>query len=112
MKIYNNTVYGQKASARDTGIKVSEGAVDTEVKNNIAYNNATNIVDEGIGTSLAANLTLDPKFVDAAAANFALQAGSPAIDRGETLSEVPKDYNGVPRPQGPAYDIGAYEYVY
>ena len=112
VKIYNNTVYGQKANAGDTGIKVSEGAVDTEVMNNIVFNNAKNITNKGTGTILAANLTSDPKFVNAAAANFALQLGSPAIDMGETLSAVPRDYAGVSRPQGPAYDIGAYEYVY
>jgi hypothetical protein len=35
--------------------------------------------------------------------------GSPALDAGETLAEVPSDYSGTPRPQGPASDIGAHE---
>ncbi|MEW6209043.1 MAG: right-handed parallel beta-helix repeat-containing protein [Acidobacteriota bacterium] len=34
---------------------------------------------------------------------------SPAIDRGEALTEVKTDYAGNPRPQGKAYDIGAHE---
>ncbi|TMA51589.1 MAG: right-handed parallel beta-helix repeat-containing protein, partial [Deltaproteobacteria bacterium] len=111
VKLYNNTVYGQKATSDDIGIEVASGALNTMVKNNIAYNNARGIANSGTGTTLAANLTTDPKFVNATAANFTLQAGSPAIDAGVTLSAVPNDYARVSRPQGPAYDIGGYEFV-
>lgn len=38
-----------------------------------------------------------------------LQAGSPAINAGQTLSDVTTDFNGVTRPVGAAYDMGAYE---
>ena len=37
------------------------------------------------------------------------RAGSPAFDSGEKLMEVKVDFAGVTRPQGAAYDIGAYE---
>lgn len=37
------------------------------------------------------------------------RADSPALERGEPLADVIDDYLGVPRPQGTAYDIGAYE---
>ncbi len=37
-------------------------------------------------------------------------AGSPSIDRGATLADVPTDYAGTNRPQGSAYDIGAFEF--
>jgi len=37
-------------------------------------------------------------------------AGSPSIDKGQTLADVPVDYAGVVRPQGSAYDIGAFEF--
>lgn len=42
---------------------------------------------------------------------MALGAGSPAIDKGATLSSITTDQRGGPRPQPPggAYDIGAYE---
>lgn len=48
-------------------------------------------------------------FVNVSANNYKLQAGSPALNTGVTLSEVPTDIVGVARPQGPAYDIGCYE---
>jgi hypothetical protein len=34
---------------------------------------------------------------------------SPAFDRGERLPEVKSDFTGLARPQGTAFDIGAYE---
>jgi len=41
-----------------------------------------------------------------------LQPGSPAIDVGLTLADVPVDYVGTPRPKGIRFDIGAFEYIY
>jgi len=49
-------------------------------------------------------------FVDPANNNYALKAGSPAIDAGVALPQVPSDILGVARPQGLAFDIGAYEF--
>src|SRR2546427_12298046 len=53
---------------------------------------------------------VNPQFVNLATGNFHLQPGSPLIDKGTTLSQVTNDYDGVARPQGSAYDIGAFEY--
>jgi CSLREA domain-containing protein len=39
----------------------------------------------------------------------ALLTGSPAIDAGDDAACPPTDQRGVPRPQGPASDIGAFE---
>jgi hypothetical protein len=50
-------------------------------------------------------------FVDAAGHDYALAPGSPAIDAGTTLSGVTMDRAGASRPQGPAFDVGAYERV-
>ena len=49
----------------------------------------------------------DPQLV--AADNFHLRAESSAIDAGTSLSDVPQDVECTPRPQGPAWDIGADE---
>jgi len=48
-------------------------------------------------------------FVDAADDDYRLSATSPAADAGQTQADVPTDIVGIARPQGPAYDIGAYE---
>jgi hypothetical protein len=48
--------------------------------------------------------------VDAASIPDAhLQLGSPAIDMGLTLPDVPTDYDGTARPQGIRFDLGAFE---
>jgi hypothetical protein len=98
-KLYNNSVYNTPAEGI---LVVSSG---TAVKNNIAYQTG------GIsGGTQSNNLTSNPGFVDAANKNFALQSSSPAINAGVLISEVTSDIVGSPRPQGGAYDIGAYEY--
>jgi hypothetical protein len=57
---------------------------------------------------------IDPLFVSYSGNHgqndYHLQAGSPAIDKGYRLESVTMDFDSVPRPQGSAYDIGAYEY--
>jgi len=42
--------------------------------------------------------------------DYALTIGSDGIDDGTTIALVTDDYSGVSRPQGSAYDIGAFEY--
>jgi len=54
--------------------------------------------------------TGDPLFVNPMERDFHLRKGSAAIDKGVSLSEVPKDKDGINRPQGSAFDIGAYEF--
>jgi hypothetical protein len=49
-------------------------------------------------------------FVNAAADNYALTPLSPAVDAGIAIAGVTDDRDGLSRPQGPAYDVGAYEY--
>lgn len=43
---------------------------------------------------------------------MALLPGSPAIDSGSTTGAPVTDQRGIPRPQGPGVDIGAFEYQY
>jgi parallel beta-helix repeat protein len=49
-------------------------------------------------------------FVDAGANDYHLKIGSMAIDKGTTLIDNPTDLEGMPRPFGTGYDIGAYEF--
>lgn len=48
-------------------------------------------------------------FVNPSTNDYHLRSGSPAIDTGTALAEVTTDFAETARPQGAAYDIGAYE---
>ena len=49
-------------------------------------------------------------FINPESKDFHLKEGSPAIDTGVDLPDVTGDFDGLPRPSGDGYDIGAYEY--
>ena len=66
------------------------------------HNNLTNL--KNTLSALADNGGLVP--------TMALKSNSPAIDSGITLSSLTTDARGVHRPQGTAYDSGAYESPY
>jgi MYXO-CTERM domain-containing protein len=60
----------------------------------------------------ASNLAVDDSvFVDAAGHDYRLIEGSAPMDAGVELTEVTQDLDGVPRPFGDAYDIGAHEWT-
>ncbi len=68
----------------------------------------------GVTSTGSGNLTLPANadttwFIDTATANFRLLATAPAIDTGVTLADVPTDFDGITRPQGAHYDVGAFE---
>jgi parallel beta-helix repeat protein len=104
-KVYNNTVFGNNG----VGIKIS-ASQNSSVMNNISYQNSGDIVNSGSGTSMGGNITSNPSFVNAAAFDFKVKVGSPAIDGGVGVNGVPDDFSGNSRPQGSGYDAGAYEY--
>jgi len=135
MKVYNNVF----ASNARSGIVIWLAHANHEIKNNIFYQNLEAgislwdstgsgiIIDNNVsygnvqgdliiggGATISYTATnwlhSDPLFVNAAALDFHLQSGSPAINTGLTLSAVTTDYDGFARPQGAAYDIGAYEF--
>jgi hypothetical protein len=105
-RIYNNTIYKNSRY----GVEVQAGS-GHNVANNIIYLSGLSNIRFLVGVNAFNNLTLDPLFVDATTFNLHLRASSPAIDSGATLPEVPTDLDGHSRPQGSAYDIGAYEFV-
>lgn len=51
----------------------------------------------------------NPGFVNGPGGNYRLAAGSAPIDKGMLLPQVPKDFDGVPRPVGSKPDAGAFE---
>jgi len=122
-QIYNNTVYNNARLGKSYGGIVWGSGTGVIIKNNIAYQNGVaDIADSnGVQTpTFGANLCTfattgcarsgNPLFVDPTSTNYQLQSGSPAIDAGAILTQVPAyDMNGTPRPQGAGWDIGAYE---
>ena len=57
---------------------------------------------------------VNPLFITSPQTNypdFQLQSTSPAINSGTNIATVVKDFLNISRPQGAAYDIGAYEYT-
>ena len=107
VQVYNNTFYGNGGA----GLAICANVFNTLVKNNIVFGNNGTIRNFGTGTTFANNSTVDPSFVNAGGGDFQLRAMSVARDAGTTLTTFNTDIVGVPRPQGPAWDIGAYEFV-
>ena len=99
-KIYGNTCDGNTA----LGINAS-GTADPQ--NNTCFNNGTDAIGSGSGNLDDGS---DPLFVDEAGFNFHIQSGSPAIDIGNTLVDLPADFDLRLRPAGVAFDAGAYEF--
>lgn len=105
-KVWNNTIYANKTY----GLQIASSNFSTVAQNNIIYGNgAGNYSNQSGSTSYTNNVTTDPKFVSASSNNFQLQANSPAVNKGVTLSSVPNDYRNLSRPKGGAHDIGGYE---
>jgi hypothetical protein len=81
------------------------------VTHNIMWGNSGGSVESGYtGCTFTANQTVDPLFVSDSAANFDVQAGSPTIDAGVSGYSYGAAFSGVARPQGAAFDIGAFEH--
>lgn len=115
--IYNNTV---TLNGGD-GINIGNGDATpngTIVRNNISWGNSGNAyIDSGTGTITSNNvctsgcaINSNPLFVNSGALNFHIQSSSPAKNAALTLATIfTTDALGVPRPQGTAWDIGAFE---
>jgi len=108
--VANNTAYnpGYVAGENDkkTWITVSGGTGNTVI-NNLMHSSAS-----------GSNMQVTPTnytqfFVNTNPSNLDLhlKAGSPAIDAGTSSGAPSVDFDGVSRPQGEGYDVGAYEYV-
>jgi hypothetical protein len=114
-RIYNNTI----VDIAEQGVHLWRGASGIQVRNNILYNAGyaqqhgvqSNNLFYGVANPPTDNgaITADPRFANAAAGNYQLQAQSPAIDRGAAVG-LTHDMLGAPVPSGAAPDIGAFEF--
>jgi hypothetical protein len=102
------------ANIRDTivasftvGIKQFGGAVVSE-DYNLFYGNTLNVT--GTISGGAHDVFGDPNFANPALGNYHILSPSAAIDAGVNAG-VSTDLDGLPRPIGAGFDIGAYEYI-
>ncbi len=141
IKYYNNTSrssLAHKALGYGAGVHFDYGTYGTnEIYNNIFINHAGHISIETGATGITGdynifwnedssspgftnytpnthdknniNPLLESLVIYNTTTNYKLQSSSPAKDAG--TNKVTDDYNGVSRPQGSAYDMGAYEYL-
>jgi hypothetical protein len=122
---YENAPASSNSIAQAIHFLVTGPLSGVAIRNNLAYATGTGGLGfiapgsmvEGTNYTQSGNIvnTDDPRFVNAPATlpdspNFALTERSPAIDKGVSLAAVTTAFDGTPRPQGRAYDIGAYEY--
>ena len=91
-----------------------------DANNNITLNNGffgtvldgdseiEDTADADLGLTGNFFIAVDP-LVDTAGGDYHLAAGSQAIDAGTAEDAPDHDFEGAPRPQGAAHDVGAYE---
>jgi parallel beta-helix repeat protein len=111
-KVYANTIFNNPAPA------IVVHASGTTIKNNILWNNAAVINDDGTGVEIISSNNLcsaaargcsvlsNPLFDNPQNNSFKLQSGSPAIDAGTSSIATGVNWSFT----GSAPDIGAYEY--
>jgi len=111
----NNIITSNLAQTRGGGVDVVSSSASLrnfDVWSNTPQNYG-GIADQ---TGINSNISSNPLYVNAAANNYSLQAGSPCIDTGTATKAPPDDFNGEVRPldgngNGTAdYDRGAFEY--
>ncbi len=122
--VNNNTVVNAARNAIHLFNSYNTMAQGNKIYNNLLvkpnnksiYDNAYTNIDGNTNVDTLNNIKIpviaNAYFVNATGNNFHLQSNSPAIDKGLNAASygVTKDYDGVTRPQGAAFDAGAFEY--
>ena len=117
--IFNNILLSDNDSTGSISVTNSDFASNNNaLSGRLSFDGETSVA--GLNTWQAAGFdtgsfatTPAELFVSTASADYRLTAGAPAIDAGRAaLNDVPApltDLVGAPRPQGLAFDLGAYE---
>jgi hypothetical protein len=102
LRIENNIFQAPQEAALFFDTRGISGAV---VRNNLSYPGGIR-VGQASGVRFENNWEgVDPRLDG----DFRPRPGSPAIDVGLPLADVPHDADGIARPRGKGYDLGAYE---
>jgi hypothetical protein len=99
----DNAMYG-------IDVRSDANGAHNEYRNNLLHGNEKGAYgldssEEFTPPNTSGTVTGDPKLVDGRPA-----PGSPCVDGGVATGAPSEDYDGVPRPQGSAVDIGPYEF--
>jgi hypothetical protein len=85
-------------------------ATSADISHTLVYGNTVNLTGMiNLGNGMITDQA--PQFVSYAGGNYRLATGSPGIDGGVMIAAITNDLLGLSRPQGSAYDIGAYEWL-
>jgi len=115
-RIVNNTV--MDLNDQDPGppwVRIGNHKDGTQSTGCVVRNNLTTSVSIDAESEVAEDHNLiiddpDALFTDAASKNLHLLQGCAAVDTGSANLAPTIDIEGIPRPQGQGFDIGAYEY--
>jgi Right handed beta helix region len=102
--VVNNMLVGNESCGLD--IFRATGFISNH---NDVFGNTLNFCESA---NSAGNLSANPLFVNAAAGNYRLSGGSPAINAGTNAGAPATDKDGTLRPQAFVVDIGAYEFIF
>jgi parallel beta-helix repeat protein len=126
--IVNNTTYRNSQSTATRGELFANSSGNIRILNNIIVPITNEPANENyMNTNLTSDyncyfntsnitvlnshdLRMDPKLTDPSVFNFQLQSTSPCRDAGTATAAPTTDFNGVSRPQGTGFDMGAYEF--
>jgi len=115
MKYINNIFYGTLPATPGGSFRTGPFANDIEANgattsfSNCNFFNIQGDMPPGFVVGAISSISSDPLFKNTSVNDFHLLSGSPSINTGKTLDYVKTDYDSITRPQGTAFDMGAYE---